>query len=321
MNRPGRIGLILTVLLTFAGALSSVACQKTYITGDHAESIITGDHAESIEFGGQERTYLIHIPTSLDHSKRVPLVFVLHGGGGTGDGMKRLTLNRFDTLADAEGFIVVYPDGFEKSWNDGREGGEFGAHIEKIDDVGFFSTLIDHFIKELNVDPKRVYFTGISNGALMSHRLACELSSKIAAIAPLCGSKPAGLPCTPSRPVSVLAINGTADPLAPWQGGWVAGKKLSVPESIQFWVAHNQCSPIPITTQLPDTDPTDGTRIHLETYSNGQEDTEVILCVVEGGGHTWPGGVQYLPESTIGKTSRDINACDLIWDFFKRHSR
>lgn len=305
---------MLAVILILSGGVSGlVACQKKVLTPAQ-------DYTGSIQSGGFERTYLVHIPPSFDRGKRMPLVFVLHGGGGTGDGMKKLTFNRFDTLADKEGFIVVYPDGFEKSWNDGREGGELGAHREKIDDVGFFSALIDHFIKELKVDPKRVYFTGISNGALMSHRLACELSGKIAAIAPLCGSKPTGSSCLPSRPVSVLAINGTADRLAPWAGGWVAGKKLSVPESIQFWVSHNKCSPTPVITELPDTDPADGTRIRLETYGNGREGTEVILCVVEGGGHTWPGGLQYLPEATIGKTSKDINACDLIWDFFKRHS-
>jgi polyhydroxybutyrate depolymerase len=133
----------------------------------------------------------------------------------------------------------------------------------------------------------------------------------------------------PSEPVSVLAINNVDDPLVPFDGGEIyghfhtvkLGKVLSTEESVMFWVKHNRCSLEPVVTEEPDRDPKDGTLVTSKQYLNGKEGTEVILYIVDGGGHTWPGGIQYLPKWVIGKTSRDFNAAEVIWDFFKRHSR
>jgi polyhydroxybutyrate depolymerase len=173
--------------------------------------------------------------------------------------------------------------------------------------------------------------TGISNGAIMSYRLACELSDKITAIAPVDGNIPILLfpECSPSKPVSVLAINNTDDPLVPFQGGEIygklhrikLGKVLSVDESIGFWVNRNRCSITPVVDEEPDRDPKDGTRVTRVQYINDFDGTEVILYAVDGGGHTWPGGVQYLPARVIGKTCRDFDANEVIWSFFKKHSR
>lgn len=287
--------------------------------------------AESITVGGLKRTYLIHIPPGHDTAKPMPLLIALHGGGGSGKHMVKLTQGGFDALSDKKGFIVVYPDAIEKNWNDGRSGEEAGdrAHKEKIDDVGFISALIDHLIKKLNIDQKRVYITGMSNGAMMSRRLACELSEKIAAIAPVAGSMPQNLNplCSPSRPISVLAINNDKDPLMPFAGGDITGpfgrkklgKVLSADESVRFWAKHNVCSSSPVITQEPDTDPKDGTRVKKEVYGNCRNGAEVGLYVVERGGHTWPGGSHYLPERIVGKTSRDIDANKVIWEFFEKH--
>jgi polyhydroxybutyrate depolymerase len=228
---------------------------------------------------------------------------------------------------------VIYPDGIELNWNDGRmdEEARDRAHRENIDDVGFISDLIDLMLKEYNIDPLRVYVTGISNGAIMSYRLACELSQKITAIAPVDGNIPYLLvnECTPSRPVSVLAINNINDPLVPFYGGEIQGKikkvklgkVLSASESVGFWVKRDNCSIMPLVTDEPDRDPKDGTRVKSTRYINGIEGSEVILYAVDGGGHTWPGGFQYLPAWIIGKTSRDIDANEVIWAFFKRHTR
>ena len=287
----------------------------------------TGTYDESIMHSGLERTYRIHIPPSFDKTRAMPLIIALHGGGGTGKKMEELTHSGFNELSDKEGFIVVYPDGVERHWNDGRKEVRYRAHRQEIDDVGFISTLIDKLVKELNVDKKRVYATGMSNGAMMSHRLACELCDKIAAIAPVTGSLPEALSdAKPSRAVSVLIINGTKDPLMPWKGGYAhlgrlkVGKVLSTHDTVKFWIANNKCQSKPTVTLKPDKDPKDGTRVSCEVYSGGKNRTEVTLYTVQDGGHTWPNGFQYLPKLIIGRTSRDINANEVIWDFFKKHS-
>jgi polyhydroxybutyrate depolymerase len=280
-----------------------------------------------------KRTFNIYIPQSFNNSIPSPLVIALHGRGGNGESMILVTLKGFNKLADQDGSIVVYPDGIELNWNDGRMDEEANdrAHRENIDDVGFISALIDFMIKDYNIDPKRVYITGISNGAIMSYRLACEISQKITAIAPVDGSIPYLLvhECSPSRPVSVLAINNINDPLVPFYGGEIygkikkvkLGKVLSASESVGFWVTRDNCSKMPVVTEEPDRDPDDGTSVTKAQYTNGTEGTEVILYSVAGGGHTWPGGFQYLPKWIIGRTSRDIDANEVIWAFFKRHSR
>jgi len=228
---------------------------------------------------------------------------------------------------------MVYPDGIELNWNDGRMDEEANdrAHRENIDDVGFISALIDSMIQQFNADPERVFITGISNGAIMAYRLACELSHKITAIAPVAGNIPHMLlsVCSPTQHVSVLVINNVNDPIVPYYGGNIyagvrklnLGKVISTDESIGFWVDRNQCSALPVMTGEPDRSPKDGTNVISKKYTNDIDGTEVILYSVFGGGHTWPGGFQYLPARIIGKTSRDINANEIIWSFFKKHSR
>jgi len=260
----------------------------------------------------------------------MPLVIVLHGRGVDGEGMIIVTRKGFDRLAERDAFIVVYPDGIELNWNDGRRDAEADdrAHRENIDDVGFIAALTDMIVRDYNADPCRVYVTGISNGAILSYRLACELSHRIAAIAPVDGNIPLLFidDCSPSRHVPVLAINNVDDPVVPFEGGEIyghfgremLGKVMSVDQSVGYWVKKNGCSPVPVVTEEPDRDPTDGTRVTRKVYVNEDDGTEVILYVVDGGGHTWPGGIQYLPSRVIGKTSRDIDASEVIWSFFKR---
>ena len=281
-------------------------------------------------FDGLHRTYKIHIPPNLPENSLPALIFVIHGGGGTGDGMERsLTLGGFNTLSDKNNFIVVYPDGIERHWNDGRKNTSDTAHEQNIDDVGFFNALIDNLTNEFNIDPNRIYSTGISNGAMMSYRLALELPEKIAAIAPVAGAIPIDiLPDEPlSIPLSVCVISGTSDPLVPWEGGIVGFKRnprgvvISVPDSVNFWVINNNCNNTSETTLLPDTDPNDGTRVKRHKYSNGDNNTEVVLYEIINGGHTWPDGYQYLSKKFIGRTCKDINANEVIWDFFKNHPK
>ena len=283
-----------------------------------------GDKSGSIVSGGLKRTFLLHIPSHFDTRRTWPLVIVLHGGGGAGKRIARLT--GFSRVADREGFVVVYPDAINNHWNDGRNVERFRSHREKIDDVGFFSALIDRLGSQLKIAPKRVYATGISNGAMMCYRLACDLSDRIAAVAPVAGSMAEDLPdsCPPGRPVPVMAINGTADPFVPYTGGGVGllakrGSVIPVEKTIQFWVARDACSGNAEVSELPKRDPNDGMKITRTIYGGGREGSEVILYTIEGGGHTWPGGAER-PER-FGRRSDDIDATEAIWEFFTRHAR
>jgi len=277
---------------------------------------------EKLTVDGLERTYQLHLPADYDEDTAYPLVIALHGGGGNSSNMINLT--KFNDLSDSEGFIVVYPDGIENHWNDGRGLQDRRAQREDIDDVNFIRTLIDHLSASYNVDSERVYATGISNGGHMSFRLACELSDRIAAIGVVVAnlSEPLVAMCQPKHPVSVLIINGTTDPLIPFEGGdgyaanTYLGTVLSAEDSMLFWVEQNECPIEPEKTQLPDAAPFDGTRVLLEAYEGCAEDTTVQLYTVVNGGHTWPQGPQYAPRFVIGRVSRDINGSETIWDFF-----
>lgn len=281
-----------------------------------------GDLQGSLVSGGLERTYLYRVPTTLDPAKKPwPMVIALHGRLGTGAGQE--TLSGLSSVADREGFIVVYPDGVDKSWADGRPGSP--AQEKGVDDVAFISALIDDFIAREGADPKRVFVTGMSNGGMMSYRLGCDLSGKVAAIAPVAGLMFAGLAdtCAPGRAVPVMMFAGTEDSLMPYAGGQVGsdtgGEVLSAAKTREKWATLDGCTDTATKTSEPDSAPDDGTTVTREAHTACAAGSEVILYTIENGGHTWPGGDQYLGEMIIGKTNRDIDASDLIWEFFGRH--
>jgi polyhydroxybutyrate depolymerase len=285
-----------------------------------------GDHDKILAWDGQDRTYILHIPTGADSTKSLPLVFCLHGAGGTANELVNVTLGGFNTLADRDGFFVIYPNALDARWNDLRD-----PEFSQSDDVGFFSELIDRMIRDYNVDSDRVYVTGISNGSQMTMCLAREMTDRIAAVAPVCyamSEKSAALPVA-DGPISVLVMTGTQDPLLPWEGGEVAdlggerliGPMLSVRDTIIVLAAHDQCNPTPVANWLPDTDPQDGTRVRVEEYKEGSQGTEVVLYAIVGGGHTWPGGWHPATPGIGGNTCLDIVATDVIWGFFQGHSK
>jgi len=230
--------------------------------------------------------------------------------------------NGLSDKADEAGFIVVYPNGTGKGdvllvWN---AGGWHGPNADKQpDDVKFVRELLDDLAKVVNVDPRRIYATGMSNGGMMCYRLAAELSSQIAAIAPVSGTV-AVEKCHPQRPVPVMHFHGTDDKLVPFNGPDQRTAKVfafkSVEETIRTWAKIDGCPTKPMTTKLPHTTD-DGTTVERKTYGPGKEGAEVILFVINGGGHTWPG--RKWPVPWLGKTTKDISASDLMWEFFKRH--
>ena len=276
-----------------------------------------------LEHGGRERECLMHAPAGAPSGPR-PLLLVLHGGGGTAKGMVGLTGGRFNELADSAGWYVAYPAGLGKSWNDLRDDAKGYAHREGIDDTGFLAALIDRLAADYPIDPGRVFATGISNGGFMCYRLACELPGKIRAVAAVAATSPAGMKesCRPARPVSVMIVNGTGDPIVPYGGGEVTlfgasrGKVASTDDTVSDWVRLDACPKDAEARDLPDLDPDDGTRVRVFSYGPCGGGTRVVLYRVEGGGHAWPGGLQYLPAMFIGRTSRDMSACDEIWNFF-----
>lgn len=301
--------IALCLALTSCRASQANACRSD-------EAPCTG--SGQLVHAGRTRTFQYHVPR--DVKPRAPLVLALHGRLGQGRNQAQLT--GLDALADEAGFIVVYPDGVRRSWADGR--GTTPADRNGVDDVGFLSALIDRFISEHGADARRVYVTGMSNGGMMSFRLACELSDRIAAIAPVGALMGASLAerCEPKRAVPVLAIVGTEDPLVPFAGGPVAGDRgvvLSAPEVLSRWATWNGCpASAPIVAMLEDRAPDDGTRIRSETRTGCRDGAEVALYVVEGGGHTWPGGQRYAREARTGRTSQDLDASRAAWAFFQR---
>jgi polyhydroxybutyrate depolymerase len=277
----------------------------------------------ALDMGGLLRTYHLHIPPGLDATRPLPLVFVFHGGGGHGLQMERFT--GFSALSDKEAFIACYPDGVDKNWNDGRVVPDSRAHRDKIDDVGFIEALIDVIAKKHPVDMKRVYATGISNGGFFSNSLGARLSDRFAAIAPVAGGMAPTLAADfkPDQPVSVLILQGTEDPLVPYEGGPIKfhrGETVATKTTVQKWAQHDGCT-VEVSEDLPDKDPQDGTRVRRTTHSGGKAGTDVVLYTITGGGHTWPGGTQYLPDFLVGRVCLDIDANQVIWDFFVKHPK
>jgi polyhydroxybutyrate depolymerase len=277
----------------------------------------------SLTVDGRKRTYEIHGPACSPADRALPLVVVLHGR--LGDGHSNVALTHFDPVADAHGFLIVYPDGLHRSWADGRQGTP--SDKDGVDDVKFLSELIQKLVAESHADPRRVYVTGMSNGGFMTQRVACELAAQIAAagsVAATMGENIAAS-CHPEKPVPMMFMQGSKDPLVPIQGGSLGGggsrgEILSLDAAAQKWVTLNACSQRATRSTLPDM-ANDGTTIIRETFSGCREGADVIVYTIENGGRTWPGGKQYLPAAFIGRTTRNIDASEALWEFFSRHSR
>lgn len=271
----------------------------------------------SIDVNGVTRTYVAHVPPHL--GSRVPLVLSFHGHGGSGEQQSRLT--HLDALSDKDGFVVIYPDGIRRGWNDGR------PQNAGADDIAFTNALIASFSKRYSIDPKRIYATGFSNGGTFAEYLGCMLSDRIAAIAPVSGSLPVPdvQSCHPSRPLPVLTIAGTADPIMPYVGGEIRimgadrGEVISAQKTASFWAANAKCDSVPRTATLPPVMPSDGTSVQRAAYAGCAHGTDVELYTIQGGGHAWPGGPQYLPKIFIGLASTQLDASARIVDFFLAH--
>ncbi len=270
---------------------------------------------------GVKRRYYLYKPDSA--TLPAALVLAFHGGGGTAEGTDKAA-GGLAKLADEKGFVVAFPDAMDRHWNDGRP----DLSKTNYDDVGFISKLIDDLQAERLIDPRRVYATGISNGGFFSQYLAIQLPQKIAAIATVAASVSKTFLDLKVTPVPIMMLLGTKDTLVPWDGGKVGGKVLIkkrgevLPgrQSLQFWLDHNQNTAKPVETEIPDRDPGDGCRVSVEQYGAPGSNNEVVLYEIQGGGHTWPAGQQYLPKSIVGPVCRDFEGNTVIWNFFEKHA-
>lgn len=284
--------------------------------------------SRNIIFEGIYRHYRVYVPALAKKSARpAPVVVVLHGGRGRALGVERYTA--FDRIADREGFVVIYPQGYRNHWNDGRATTRHETHVKNLNDVAFIIHLVDRVGRSVvRLDRKRTYVAGTSSGGMMAFRAACDAAERFAAVAAVAANMPVSLwaRCSPDAKISILVMNGTDDPLVPWKGGSMIlgrrylGSVVSTQQTMRFWAHRNGCAASPTVTDLPDEDPDDGTRVRLSVFSDCRH-SAVVLYGVESGGHTWPGRVQYRPIWVAGKTSKDIDGSEVIWEFFKRHKR
>lgn len=325
VHRVLQIGIPIACACLFAAQARAAAQPSQACPSINRKQAATSEaKCYSLERAGLTRTFRIYMP----HGQQglMPLVLVLHGGGGTAGNMEWVTKRGFNRIADRESAVIVYPDGIGKGWNDGRTDLKSKSVKNQVDDLGYLRSLVHELAVQFPVDAKRVYATGISNGGLMSYRLACDAADVFAAVAPVAAGMSAELAphCKPERPVSIAILNGRDDPIMPWDGGpikilWSArGVVLSAQATATRWTELNRCGDLRDEGSPLDSVKDDGTSV-VERTAHCAQGTEVRLYEVRGGGHTWPGGEPYLGERLVGQVSREIDANDVIWQFFKQH--
>ena len=267
---------------------------------------------DSIIHDNLYRSYTTYIPALYNATQHTPLVFNFHGLTGTS--AIAMWNADFRSIADTANFIIVHPQGLlnslgETHWNVGQIG-------TSNNDIEFISTLLDSLSLEYNIDYDRVYSTGMSNGAYMSYRLACELSDKIAAIAPVAGSYISYMlnSCNPTHAMPVLHIHGVADSSTIYYGK--PGVE-SIPSIISYWVNYNQCDTQSVFTQIANSNLTDSSMVEHYNWRNGINGVEVEHFKIIDGGHTWPGS--NFSNINGGITNYDIHASLEIWEFFSKY--
>ncbi|NJN92924.1 MAG: hypothetical protein HC875_01950 [Anaerolineales bacterium] len=293
------IGLVLLTLACARLDRREPAAAETPPTPAEVHNVApaSGSSVGEIEVGGQTRRYRLHVPPDTQSGQAVPLVINLHGLNSNAE--QQETVSRMSNLADRAGFIVVYPEGLGSSQN-----WKFGDGPEGQADVNFIRELIRRLQSQFNLDSRRIYATGISNGAEMSYRLACDLSDTIAAVGLVSGGYPR-FACEPVRPVPVVVFHGTADNVLAYEGH--PPLMLPVREWAIGWAARNGCAATPqITFQQGE--------VNGETWGTCREGATVTLYTITGKGHSWPGS-----QMPARITTQDINATQVIWEFFAAH--
>ncbi len=294
------LAALLLALLSSAGALAAMS---------------SGSHELRLNHAGSERRFIVHVPKTYRTDRPAPLVLALHGGGGSMEVMARDRLYGLVAQSEASGWIVVFPNGYSRlagklaTWNAGICCG--AARDKGSDDVGFLRAVVADVQQRLRIDPQRIFATGMSNGGMMSYRLACEASDVFRAIAAVAGTD-GTTACRPGRPVPVFHLHAKDDDRVLFNGGSGSASDthadfVSVPATVDKWARLNACS-APAQRVL------DKPGVVCEVRSGCQDGAEVRLCVTDSGGHAWPGGRKALG----GRGSDALDATQAIWDFFER---
>ena len=282
-------------------------------SGNYTFSFVTPDKLT--------RTYVVHIPKNYDPAKAYPVLFGFHGGFGHADQFEQSS--QFSPLADQRGFIVVYGQGTEWGllkapvWNGGACCGQAVDAQKNVDDVGYVRTIVTQIKAKYHIDSKRIYTTGMSNGAIFSNRLACEAADIFAGAAPVSGTMQITT-CTPSKQMPILMIQGTADTNVPYEGGPGSGLSgatfIPVVQAFADWAKRNACTGPITTTVIPPLETTDGHTIDKLEYGNCAQPT--VLYRINGGIHEWPSGDLNANRATKQEPSKALNASKTIADFF-----
>jgi polyhydroxybutyrate depolymerase len=306
-------------LLILAGLLTSC------VTGCAGAAPAAGElSAHTIAVGDREREYLLYTPAgTANNGGPRPLVLVFHGGGGKAKQIAREVGPTLQPIADRERFFIVYPNAVNRMWDFGA-GKVSEALKERVDDRAFFDALLLELTRDQPIDAGRIFATGISRGGQASYFMACAFPGRIRAIAPVAMPMPTfmrGL-CAGAKSTGVAIFNGTDDPLVPYGGGEIKvgrrerGEVMSTGATVDFWRSVNGCAARPTGTEILD-GKDDGMRVVKTRYEECRGDP-VLLYRIEGGGHTWPNGRQYLPRFVVGHVNRDIDGATEVWAFFAR---
>ena len=271
---------------------------------------------ETITVDGLDRKYRVYVPSSYRETEPMPLVLAFHMLSVSGRTMQWIT--HFNAIAEEQGFIVVYLDGYKTSWAEGSN--LYAADQAQIDDVKFVSVLIDSIEDQYAIDSSQIFATGFSSGGLMVQRLGCEMADRFAAIAVVGATLPKNIfeECNPQEPLSVLMIHGSDDHSVPWNGN---SDYTSVIETMAFWIRQNECNGTPEMVQEVDL-AGDDTHVERAIYVDCRQNASVALYLIINGGHTWPGGNNPAQLWGLnGRISANMDASAAIWEFFKHTSR
>ena len=287
--------------------ITTIICSLLFSIIGNAQEPIAG----SIMHDNIERNYLVYVPNIYTGETAVPLLFNFHGFGS--NATEQINYGEFRDIADTENFILVCPEGTLLNGSTHFNVGGWTL-ASNVDDVGFTAALIEELSANYNIDDKRIYSTGMSNGGFMSFLLACQLSEKIAAVASVTGSMTPQTysACDPQHPMPVMQIHGTDDSVVPYNGNilWTH----SIDETVEYWVDFNNCNTAAAVTDVPDIDPSDQSTVEHFEYNDGFFGSTVEHFKITGGAHRWPG-------TAFGAagTNYDIDASQEIWRFFSKY--